>query len=151
MKCCKHSNEEVRNNAYYGIGEMVLYGKDVMYPFYMEILTAFSNAITHETHPGARDNIMGAIARMILTNHSILPLDKIYPTFVQQLPLKQDFVEYKSIYESVLLLYSQGHEALKIQLKPLLKIAIAALNEPKFEEQGRLIIFSFVKILIMVD
>ncbi|XP_031846773.1 importin-4 [Nomia melanderi] len=124
-------SDEVRNNAIYGIGELALHAKDSVFPFYSDILSVLSNALSKETHAGARDNIVGAIARLIITNCWNLPLDQIFPVFVEQLPLKEDFEENKAVFRSVLTLYQAGHSILKPHMRMLLKVAFNVLYEGK--------------------
>ncbi|XP_011314194.1 importin-4 [Fopius arisanus] len=122
---------EVRNNAYYGIGELVLYGKEAVYSHYNEILQLLSQALQREEHAGPRDNMTGVIARLIITNYSLVDLERVFPAFVQQLPLKQDFEEYQAVFRSILMLYRAGHEVIKPHMQTLLKVAIRVLHEKK--------------------
>ncbi|XP_063986227.1 importin-4-like [Diachasmimorpha longicaudata] len=122
---------EVRNNAYYGIGELVLHGKESVYSHYNEILQLLSQALQREEHAGPRDNMTGVIARLIISNYSLVDLERVFPAFVQQLPLKQDFEEYQAVFRSILTLYRAGHEVIKPQMQALLKVAISVLHEKK--------------------
>lgn len=100
-----------------------------MYREYPVILTILSNVLAKESHAGVRDNVVGAIARLIIANYSILPLQHIFPIFVAQLPLKDDFVENKAVFESILTLYQAGHVVLQPHIHTLLKVAVSVLHE----------------------
>lgn len=105
---------------------------------YPDILQVLSNAIAKESHVGARDNVVGAIARLIIANYSILPLDQIFPVFVNQLPLKEDFEENKAVFKSILTLYEAGHSILQAHMHVLLKVAVSVLYEESATDDGML-------------
>lgn len=73
----KDPAEEVRNNSIFGLGEMVLHGKDKIFSCYSEILQALSHAVGKETHAGTLDNICGALAKMIMINPGGIPLEQV--------------------------------------------------------------------------
>nr|CAD7577331.1 unnamed protein product [Timema californicum] len=75
LQLAKDESDEVRNNAIFGVGEMVLHGKEALYPYFPEILQALSAAVSKEANPSALDNICGALARMLITNVSGVPMD----------------------------------------------------------------------------
>ena len=105
-----------------------------MYSRYPEILQVLSNAIAKETSAGARDNIIGAIARMIITNHSIMPMDQVFPVMMSHLPLREDLEENKTVYKAVLTLYRDGHTILKTHLNALLEVGVQVLNNENTDD-----------------
>ncbi|XP_050458039.1 importin-4-like [Cataglyphis hispanica] len=137
---------EVRSNSFFGIGELVFYGKETVYSHYPQILTTLSCAIAKETDAAARDNVVGAIARLIITNYSNLPLEQVFPVFVQQLPLKADFQEHKAVFTSILTLYQAGLAILQSHIRTLLKVAVVILHEEKaMDDETRNLIMEFIK------
>ncbi|XP_014468024.1 PREDICTED: importin-4-like [Dinoponera quadriceps] len=139
-------SSEVRNNVIYGIGEMALHGKEAVYSYYPAILEALSTAIAKESHAGTRDNVVGAIARLIIVNYSNLPLEQIFPIFVEQLPLKEDFVENRAVFRSILTLYQAGHVVLQPHIRTLLKVAISVLHKEKAgSSETTSLIIEFIK------
>ena len=112
-----------------------------------------SNRIQNESHAGARDNVVGAIARLISTNFSILPLDQIFPVFLNQLPLTEDFEEHKAVFESILTLYKAGHEVLKPHITALINVASTILREKKYNDDGEyhLLYFGLLKNFSLKD
>ncbi|KAK2578828.1 hypothetical protein KPH14_002445 [Odynerus spinipes] len=139
-------NADVRNNAIFGIGELALHGKDAVYSHYPDILQVLSSAIAKESHIGVRDNVVGAIARLIIANYGILPLDQVFPVFVNQLPLKEDFEENKVVFKSILILYQAGHNILQSHMCALLRVAISVLQEGKTtDDDARSLVVEFVK------
>lgn len=103
---------------------------------YPDILQVLSSAIAKESHVGARDNVVGAIARLIIVNYGILPLDQVFPVFVSQLPLKEDFQENKAVFRSILTLYQAGHNILQPHMRTLLQVAVSVLQEGKTTDDG---------------
>ncbi|XP_012138134.1 importin-4 isoform X2 [Megachile rotundata] len=137
---------EVRNNAIYGIGELALHGKEAVYSHYPDILQVLSSAIAKESHAGARDNVVGAIARLIIANYSNIPLEQVFPVFVNQLPLKEDFEENKAVFRSILTLYQAGHSILQAHMCVLLKVAVSVLHEEKAtDDEAKSFVMEFIK------
>ncbi|XP_011860165.1 PREDICTED: importin-4-like [Vollenhovia emeryi] len=137
---------EVRSNCFFGIGELVFYGKEAVYPHYPNILQTLSCAIAEETDAAARDNVVGAIARLIITNYSNLPLEQVFPVFVEQLPLKADFQEHKAVFKSILTLYQAGVTLLQSYIHTLLKVAVVILHEEKtVDVETQNLVMEFIK------
>ncbi|XP_033183456.1 importin-4 [Bombus vancouverensis nearcticus] len=144
LKLVDDPNAEVRNNAIYGIGELALHSNAYMH--FPDILTVLSNAIYKESHAGARDNIVGAIARLIIVNYMNVPLDQVFPIFVKQLPLKEDFEENKAVFRSILTLYQAGHPILRSYMNILLRVAVSILHENRTtDDEAKSIVVEFVK------
>ncbi|XP_015437006.1 PREDICTED: importin-4 [Dufourea novaeangliae] len=139
-------SDEVRNNAIYGIGELALHAKDAVYPRYEEIVSFLCNSLGKETHAGARDNIIGAIARLIITNYQGVCLEQVFPIFVSQLPLKEDFEENKAVFRSILTLYQAGHSILQPHMHILLKVAVNVLyEESATDDEAKSFVMEFIK------
>lgn len=49
----------------------------IMDSFYPQILQILSSAVVVEKNSGALDNICGALARLIIANASLIPLDQV--------------------------------------------------------------------------
>ncbi|KAJ8924603.1 hypothetical protein NQ315_000753 [Exocentrus adspersus] len=110
----KDPSEEVRNNSIFGLGEMILYGREKVFSKYNEILQALSSAVSKETHAGTLDNICGALAKMII----------VFPAFLQKLPLRDDFQENESVIKCFFTLYQQGNPILRQHLSDVIKVAV---------------------------
>lgn len=99
--------------------------------YYPAILESLSDALAKESDAVTRDNIVGAIARLMIVNYLNLPLEQMFPIFVEQLPLKEDFVEHEAVFRSILVLYQAGHAVLPPHIHTLLKVAVSVLHEKK--------------------
>lgn len=67
-----------------------------------------------------------------------IPLDQVFPIFVKQLPLKEDFEENKAVFKSILILYEAGHPILHPHMETLLEIAVNILHENTATDDGKL-------------
>ncbi|KAG8249104.1 Importin 4 [Homalodisca vitripennis] len=129
----RDQNDEVRNNAIFALGELVYHGRDCIFPFYGEILQTLSHAVVNESNSGALDNICGALARLIITNVSGIPLEQVIPVFVRYLPLREDFEENKWVYQSLNNLYQMGSPPLLQNLNPVIKACAISLHGNQIE------------------
>lgn len=146
ISCVQDRNNEVRNNAVYGLGEMVLHGNECSYKHYPQILTSLSNVVAKEQHAGTLDNICGALARLISTNSSLVPMKEVLPVFVQYLPLREDFEENLAVFRSLDVIYRQGNEHLIPLLGRVLVVALQVLYKQQHNnDECRDLVFNFVK------
>ncbi|XP_053955032.1 importin-4-like [Anastrepha ludens] len=127
--------DQARQNAVYGLGELVLYSEEKSYEAYPHILNALSQAVSKETKPSALDNICGAIARLIIINSSLVPLAQVLPVFMQHLPLREDFDENASVFKCLKQLYLQARDAIAGSLEQIIAISIHVLYKKEYTEK----------------
>uniref|UniRef100_A0A1B0AJY0 TOG domain-containing protein n=1 Tax=Glossina pallidipes TaxID=7398 RepID=A0A1B0AJY0_GLOPL len=127
--------DQARQNAAYGLGELVLYAGDKSFEFYPQILTALSQAVSKESEPAALDNICGTIARLIITNCDLVPLTGVLPTFLQNLPLRKNFEENAVVFKCFKHLCMRARDDLVDSLDQMLAIAIHVLYNKQFTDQ----------------
>ncbi|EEB17594.1 Importin-4, putative [Pediculus humanus corporis] len=130
----KDEHPEVRSNAIYGLGELVFHSKDPLFPHYNEILNLLSNVLSRETFNNAIDNICGAIARLVITNTELVPMDIVFPGFLQRLPLREDFEEHSAVLKCFGHLYQLGHPILLKHLMDVIKICCSILHDKQGKE-----------------
>lgn len=145
LQLSRDESDEVRNNAIFGIGEMVLHGKEALFPHYSEILQALSTAASKERHAGSLDNICGALARLIMTNINGVPMDQVFPVFVNYLPLREDFDENKAVFECMTYLYQMGHPLLLSHLTPVIKAGLVVLCESQGAKETMELVLNLMK------
>ncbi|CAG9770533.1 unnamed protein product [Ceutorhynchus assimilis] len=144
----KDSAEEVRNNSIFGLGEMVLHGKDRVFNYYNEILQSLSQAVSKESHSGTLDNICGALAKMIMANPGGIPLEQVIPAFIQKLPLRDDFQENEAVIKCFAMLYQQGNPVLKQHLGDVMKACVHVYYKDQTpNEDTKHILIEFIKTL----
>ncbi|XP_021926547.1 importin-4-like isoform X1 [Zootermopsis nevadensis] len=145
LELSRDESDEVRNNAIYGIGEMALHGKEAVFPHYLEILQALSTTASKEKHAGTLDNVCGALARLIITNVSGVPMTQVFPVFVNYLPLREDFDENKAVFECMTYLYQLGHPMLLSHLTPVMKAGFVVLCERQGVKDTLDLVLNFMK------
>lgn len=106
--------EEARQNAVFGLGEMVLFSGEKAYPHFGQILQALSQIVSIEKEEGVLDNICGALARMIIANQTLVPMEHVWPVFIQKIPLRKDFNENNAVFKAF-------HGLLVIDSKPFIQ------------------------------
>lgn len=137
VKGIQDEYEQARQNAVYGLGEIILHGEDKAYPHFQEVLQALSQLVAVEKHPSVLDNICGALARLIIANSSLIPLEHVLPVFVQKLPLREDFHENKAIFRAFNALLAQNNEAFLRHLPQVLLIALRVLGNNQYKDDGK--------------
>lgn len=136
VKGIQDDYEQARQNAVYGIGELILYGEAKAYPHFQEVLQALSQVVAVEEHPSVLDNVCGALARLIIANSALIPLEHVLPVFVQKLPLREDFHENKAVFRAFNVLLDQNNEALLKHLPQLSLTALRVLGNNQYKDEG---------------
>ena len=77
INATRDETDDVRSNAFFGLGELVFHGKHVLVPYFPEILTIFSESAAREQAARTLDNICGALARLILVDINSLPISEV--------------------------------------------------------------------------
>lgn len=110
------------------------------------ILQALSGAIASETNAPALDNICGAVARLIITNHQMVPLAQVMPVFLAHLPLREDTDENDVIQKAFQLLYVQNRPIVIDYLEQILAVTLDSLYKKQVpDQQTRASAIAFVK------
>ncbi|XP_034480833.1 importin-4-like isoform X2 [Drosophila innubila] len=137
---------KARQNCYFGLGELVLHGEEKSFESFAVILQALSGAIASETNPPALDNICGAVARMIVINHNLVPLAQVLPVFLSNLPLREDFDENDMILKAFEVVYMQARPVVLDHLEQILAVIIHSLHKNQVPEQeSKLRAIAFLK------
>ncbi|OBZ65245.1 putative importin subunit beta-4 [Grifola frondosa] len=101
---------EVQCNAAFASGLLVEHSEVDLSPQFIHLLAALRPlfVVAHDAPTAklnARDNAVGAVARMIVKNTAALPLDQVLPVFFEALPLKNDFLENRPVFRAVFHLF----------------------------------------------
>ncbi|CAD5123865.1 DgyrCDS12172 [Dimorphilus gyrociliatus] len=92
LSSASDNDTDVRNNAIYGLGLLVLYG-NLGPAINQEIYSTLSSLLQNESNPRCKDQIVAALARVASKIGDCLPLDSVIKTIVSSLPLEDDPVE----------------------------------------------------------
>lgn len=133
----RDDDDDVRNNAVYGLGELALHGGPSMFQHFQQILHNLSHLLGIEKCPRVIDQVVGAVCRLVLANKTIVPLNDVLPVVLNQLPLKEDLEEYLVVFKCVLLLYGDGNDHVKKEMAKIVDIGIklVASNSEYDKEQ----------------
>lgn len=141
----KDDHEEVRSNAVFGLGVLVENAADIAFPHYPELLQALSNMFSREDNPRARDNLCSTVARLIMANANGVPMNQVFPVYLQCLPLQEDLEENFTVYKCLLHLYNLRHQELFQNLPQILKTISVALTTQKINEETKAVIVQLIK------
>jgi len=130
----KDSEDDCRNNAVFGFGELVLWAGEVAVPHYNAILATLSALLGHETSPRVVDQIVGAVCRIVVANVTKVPVEELTKAALDHLPLKEDMDEYDFVFKFFLTLFSAGH-AVTVQCLPkIVECSLAFMNSPETDK-----------------
>ncbi|XP_033626576.1 importin-4-like isoform X1 [Asterias rubens] len=127
-------DEEVRSNAVFGLGVLAQNGGEDAFPHFTNILQALSSVMGQETNRRVIDNVCASVCRLIMTNHSLVPLGEVVPMLLKFLPLKDDLEENDTVYGCILKLYQSGDATILQSLPNLLAILADQLDQPQLKE-----------------
>jgi importin-4 len=133
------SEAEVQSNAAFAAGMLVEHSSTDLSLQYGALLTALHPmfvvpAGAPAPRLNARDNAVGAVARLIVKNTSATPLDKVLPLFIGALPLKNDHLENKPVFRAIFHLFRTSPQALSPFTDKLLAV-FAYVLDPSTEDQ----------------
>ncbi|CCM01817.1 uncharacterized protein FIBRA_03885 [Fibroporia radiculosa] len=130
---------EVQCNSAFAIGLLIEHSALDLSVHYMNVLASLrplfvvSPDAPHARF-NARDNAVGAVARMICKNTAAVPLDQVLPVFFEALPLKNDYLENTAVFRSIFHLFRTLPSALHPYMDRLLAV-VAYVLDPSGPEQ----------------
>ncbi|XP_053558339.1 importin-4 isoform X2 [Bombina bombina] len=101
----KDEDDEVRSNSVFGLGVLAEHGGASMHQHYPKLLTLFSSLISSDKDLWVRDNVCGAVSRMIISHPQGVPIGQVFPVMLSTLPLKKDFEETTTVVKCITFLY----------------------------------------------
>ncbi|XP_022092139.1 importin-4-like [Acanthaster planci] len=129
LRMAHDEDEEVRSNAVFGLGVLAQNCGEVAYPHFSNILQALSSVMGKETNRRVVDNVCAAVCRLIVTNHSLVPLEEVIPMLLKFLPLQDDLAENDTVYGCILQLYQAAHPSILQSLPSLLAMFPQILHQ----------------------
>uniref|UniRef100_A0A8C4YM11 Importin 4 n=1 Tax=Gopherus evgoodei TaxID=1825980 RepID=A0A8C4YM11_9SAUR len=106
LAAARDSDPEVRSNGVFALGVLAEHGGEALH--YPKILALLAGGSAQESSARVRDNICGAVARMILSQPQALPLSQVFPALLRSLPLTEDFEENKTVFRCISFLYENA-------------------------------------------
>ncbi|XP_034656773.1 importin-4 [Drosophila subobscura] len=129
------SDAKSRQNSYFGLGELVYHAEEKSFDSFGVILQALSEAIAKEQNAPALDNICGAVSRLIITNHNMVPLDHVLPVFMSSLPLREDNEENDVVLKAFRMLYLNARPSIANHIEQMLNVLLHVLFKREFSDE----------------
>ncbi|KAJ8425778.1 hypothetical protein Cgig2_020916 [Carnegiea gigantea] len=151
LKELTSSDATNRRNAAFCVGELCRNGGEVALKYYGDILRGI-HPLFSESEPdnAVRDNVAGAVARMIMVHPEAIPLNQVLPVFLKVLPLKEDHEESMPVYTCVCNLVLSSNPQILSQVPDLVNLfAQVALSPVETDEVKALIGRAFAHLISM--
>lgn len=145
MKGVKDQSDDVVSNSVFGVGVLVEASGNTLVDRYPVILETLSQFLKEGGDRRTIDNVLGAVARMIITNPTALPLDMLFPTFVKWLPLQEDMEENEMVYQCIYTLLSNNAQCAVQQIPTLLPMMAGQLPSKKLDDSTKAQLVQIIK------
>ena len=132
---------EVQCNAAFASGLLIEHSDVDLSPQYLQILAALRPIFvvapdSPSAKLNARDNAVGAVARMIVKNTAAIPLDQVLPVFLGALPLRNDYLENRPGIRAIFHLFKTPPAVLHPYLYQLLHVFAFVLDPTGPDQVG---------------
>lgn len=132
---------EVQCNAAFASGLLVEHSDIDLSGQYLNLLAALRPffQVAPDAPPArlnARDNAVGAVARMLTKNTAAMPLDQVLPVFFEALPLKNDYLENRPVFMAIFHLFRTNPAVLHPYMDRLLQVLAFVLDPTGPEQVG---------------
>ena len=130
---------EVQCNAAFATGLLIEHSNVDLSPQYLTILGALRPIfnVPADVSPAklnARDNAVGAVARMIVKNTAAVPLDQVLPVIFSAVPLTQDHLENRPLFRTIFHLFKTQPQVLHPYLDQVVSL-FAYVLDPSAPDQ----------------
>jgi hypothetical protein len=157
MQAVQDKEPEVKSNAAFGLGVLVensdqAWTKEDFEAFLFRLRPLFQiGEGASKADYNARDNAVGAVSRMILTNASLVPLDTVLPVLYSALPLEQDPLENRPFFRAILALYGMNPNFILAYIDTLLPVFARVLDPNSADEIGNENRANLIQLLIHLN
>lgn len=132
---------EVQTNAAFASGLLVEHSQMDLSPQFLPLLAAFRPlfSIPADAPPAqvnARDNAVGAVARILYKNPTAVPMDQVLPVLFGAVPLTQDPLENRPLFRTVFHLFKTQPHVLTPYLDQLLALFAYVLDPAAPDQIG---------------
>merc|ERR1719431_2522315 len=135
MELTRDEEDDCRNNAVYGLGELILWGGEIMEQHYTSILATLSQLLQAETSPRVVDQIVGAVARAVVANINKIPVADVVTAVLANLPLKEDMDEYDMVFKFFTSLFTAQHSTFTSCLPKIVECSAAFFSSPATDKE----------------
>ncbi|KAI0782615.1 ARM repeat-containing protein [Abortiporus biennis] len=147
---------EVQTNAAFASGLLVEHSDMDLSAQYLHLLTALRPMFTVEADApaarfNARDNAVGAVARLIVKNTAAVPLDSVLPIFFDALPLKNDYLENRPVFRAIFHLFNTNAQVLQPYMDRILSVFAFVLDPSGPEMVGDEIRAELIRLIALLN
>jgi hypothetical protein len=130
---------DVRSNAAFASGAMIEWSDVDLTGQYVPLLGALQpffavDANSSKDNLNAKDNAAGAVARMIVKSADSLPLPAVLPIFIGALPLKNDTIENRAVFDAIFHLFETRSDVIMPYVDQLLPVFAYVLDPIRGDE-----------------
>uniref|UniRef100_A0A8C0JQ40 Importin 4 n=1 Tax=Canis lupus dingo TaxID=286419 RepID=A0A8C0JQ40_CANLU len=97
LSTAREADPEVRSNAIFGLGVLAEHGGRPAQEYFPKLLGLLLPLLARERHDRVRDNICGALARLLMAGPTRKPEPQVLAALLHALPLKEDLEEWVTI------------------------------------------------------
>ncbi|KAM5239735.1 importin-4 isoform 2-T2 [Hipposideros larvatus] len=97
LNAARDADPEVRSNAIFGLGVLAEHGGRPAQEHFPKLLGLLLPLLARERHDRVRDNICGALARLLMASPTRKPEPQVLAALLHALPLKEDLEEWVTI------------------------------------------------------
>ncbi|XP_060031272.1 importin-4 isoform X2 [Erinaceus europaeus] len=94
LSASREADPEVRSNAIFGLGVLAEHGGRPVQEHFPKLLGLLLPLLARERHDRVRDNICGALARLLMASPNRKPEPQVLAAVLHALPLKEDLEEW---------------------------------------------------------
>ncbi|XP_037690560.1 importin-4 isoform X2 [Choloepus didactylus] len=131
LSAAREADPEVRSNAIFGLGVLAEHGGHPAQEYFPKLLGLLLPLLARERHDRVRDNICGALARLLMASPTRKPEPQVLAALLHALPLKEDLEEWVTIGHLFSFLYQSSPDQVVDVAPELLRICSLVLADNK--------------------
>ncbi|XP_043411815.1 importin-4 [Prionailurus bengalensis] len=131
LSTAREADPEVRSNAIFGLGVLAEHGGRPAQEYFPKLLGLLLPLLARERHDRVRDNICGALARLLMASPTRKPEPQVLAALLHALPLKEDLEEWVTIGHLFSFLYQSSPDQVVDVAPELLRICSLILADNK--------------------
>ncbi|XP_021099504.1 importin-4 isoform X1 [Heterocephalus glaber] len=131
LSSTREADPEVRSNAIFGLGVLAEFGGCPAQDHFPKLLGLLLPLLARERHDRVRDNICGALARLLMASPTRKPEPQVLAALLHALPLREDLEEWVTIGHLFSFLYQSSPDQVVDVAPELLRICSLILADNK--------------------
>uniref|UniRef100_A0A452SH12 Importin 4 n=1 Tax=Ursus americanus TaxID=9643 RepID=A0A452SH12_URSAM len=137
LSSAREADPEVRSNAIFGLGVLAEHGGHPAQEYFPKLLGLLLPLLARERHDRVRDNICGALARLLMASPTRKPEPQVLAALLHALPLKDDLEEWVTMGRLFSFLYQSSPDQVVDVAPELLRVCSLVLADSKIPPDTR--------------